>query len=162
MASGYADARRICIGGAFYGGYAALMGVIRDPDTFRCAVSMAGIVDIGMMFDNDWEGFTPPRTGHDFKALVGDPALHKAQWHATSPLAQAGRIKAPVLLAYGAQDTIVPAAHGRQLHAALKASSPSSEFHLYGEGEATTNPEKNLADMWDKIDKFLALHIGSR
>ncbi|MES2900501.1 MAG: prolyl oligopeptidase family serine peptidase [Pseudomonadota bacterium] len=162
VSSGYADARRICIAGAFYGGYAALMGVLRDPDTFRCAVSMAGIVDIGMMFENDWQGVNPPATGYDLKALVGDPALHKAQLQATSPLAQAGRIKAPVLLAYGAQDTIVPLAHGRLLHAALKASSPGSEFHLYGEGEAAARPDQNLADLWEKVDKFLGRHIGPK
>ena len=35
--NGYADSRRICIAGASYGGYAALMGILNDPDLFQCA-----------------------------------------------------------------------------------------------------------------------------
>src|SRR6185503_1759481 len=34
---GHADKDRICIFGASYGGYAALMGAAREPDLYRCA-----------------------------------------------------------------------------------------------------------------------------
>ena len=35
IAQGLADPKRICIAGASYGGYATLMGLIRDPALFR-------------------------------------------------------------------------------------------------------------------------------
>ena len=41
--SGWADPQRIAIAGGSYGGYAALMGVVKTPDLYRCAVSFAGV-----------------------------------------------------------------------------------------------------------------------
>ncbi|MBO6226918.1 MAG: S9 family peptidase, partial [Shewanella sp.] len=38
---GISDPKRICIVGASYGGYAALMGAAMTPDLYRCAVSVA-------------------------------------------------------------------------------------------------------------------------
>ncbi|WP_303759557.1 response regulator, partial [Sphingobium yanoikuyae] len=43
---GYADPDRICIAGGSYGGYAALMGVVKDPGLYRCAVDWMGVTDI--------------------------------------------------------------------------------------------------------------------
>lgn len=43
---GVADRNRICIVGGSYGGYAALMGIIKTPDLYRCAVSFAGVSDL--------------------------------------------------------------------------------------------------------------------
>ncbi len=40
--SGRIDPKRVCIMGGSYGGYAALWGAIRNPDRYRCAISMAG------------------------------------------------------------------------------------------------------------------------
>ena len=40
--AGIADAKRICIIGSGYGGYAALMGTVKTPDLYRCAVSLGG------------------------------------------------------------------------------------------------------------------------
>ena len=45
-ASGIADAGRVCIVGASYGGYAALMGAVKTPDLYKCAVSLAGVSDL--------------------------------------------------------------------------------------------------------------------
>src|SRR5262249_55735345 len=39
---GIADPKRVCIMGGSYGGYAALMGIVKTPDLYRCAISLAG------------------------------------------------------------------------------------------------------------------------
>lgn len=36
-AQGIADPQRVCIVGASYGGYAALMGIVKTPELYRCA-----------------------------------------------------------------------------------------------------------------------------
>jgi dipeptidyl aminopeptidase/acylaminoacyl peptidase len=43
---GIADAKRVCLVGISYGGYAALWGATRNPERYRCAVSLAGVSDI--------------------------------------------------------------------------------------------------------------------
>lgn len=48
IAEGIAEPRRICIAGASYGGDAALMGLVNDPDLFRCAIDWVGMTDINL------------------------------------------------------------------------------------------------------------------
>jgi len=47
---GVADAGRVCIMGTSYGGYAALEGVIREPDLYKCAIGSAGPYDLRLMY----------------------------------------------------------------------------------------------------------------
>ncbi|MEO5935503.1 MAG: alpha/beta fold hydrolase, partial [Duganella sp.] len=51
IAQGTADAKRVCIAGASYGGYATLMGLINDADLYQCGIDWAGVTDIGLMYD---------------------------------------------------------------------------------------------------------------
>src|SRR5207244_12905956 len=46
IASGQADPNRICVFGASYGGYAALIGGAQNPELYKCVVSWAGISDL--------------------------------------------------------------------------------------------------------------------
>lgn len=159
---GMADPERVCVVGALFGGYAAMMGVIRDPDLFRCAVSYSGIVDIGMMFKNDWADFPRSGRGLDRTLLIGDPKRDKDKFIAVSPLQQAARIKRPVLLAYGAEDVRVPGKHGQMLFDAVKPHNPQAEFHWFDANGQAPSLESNRADLWTKIEQFLERHIGSR
>lgn len=43
---GLADPARACIVGASYGGYAAMWGIAKDPDIYRCAISIAGVANL--------------------------------------------------------------------------------------------------------------------
>lgn len=54
---GFADAKRIGKAGASYGGYATLMGLIRDPDLFRCGVEWVGVNDLDLMYCLEWSDF---------------------------------------------------------------------------------------------------------
>jgi dipeptidyl aminopeptidase/acylaminoacyl peptidase len=58
IAQGVADPHRICIFGGSYGGYAALEGVIKEPDLYRCAIGYVGVYDLRMMFS---QGDIPKR-----------------------------------------------------------------------------------------------------
>jgi dipeptidyl aminopeptidase/acylaminoacyl peptidase len=54
------DPDRVCIYGASYGGYAALMGPVRQPGAYRCAVSHAGVTDLTLMFSSTGPTSRPP------------------------------------------------------------------------------------------------------
>jgi dipeptidyl aminopeptidase/acylaminoacyl peptidase len=43
IASGVADAKRICMFGGSYGAYASMMGAIKEPDLYRCVIGLAGV-----------------------------------------------------------------------------------------------------------------------
>ncbi len=159
IAQGIADPKRICIVGAMYGGYAAMMGLVKDPQLFRCGISMGGITDINLMFRQRWDQLPASVYGDDMQTLVGDPVRDMEQFKATSPLRNAARITHPVLLAYGDKDVEVPGKNGRQLYQAIKAGNPDAELIMFDEnGQAPL--DKNRAELWTRIEQFLERQIG--
>ncbi|WP_414650352.1 S9 family peptidase [Duganella sp.] len=165
IAQGTADAKRVCIAGASYGGYATLMGLINDPDLYQCGIDWVGVTDIGLMYDSGWRYSSD--LSSDWKAygmpqLIGDRVKDAEQLKATSPLEQAARIKQPLLLAYGGADLRVPLVHGVKFYDAVKRTNPRVEWVEYAEeGHGWALP-KNRIDFWGRVEKFLDKNIGSK
>ena len=164
VAQGIADPTRICIAGASYGGYATLMGLVNDPDLYKCGVSWAGVTDINLMYDGYWgknSDMSEEWKQYGMPELVGDQGKDAAQLKATSPIEQAARIKAPLLLAYGNLDPRVPIYHGRQFLAAIRPHNRQVEWIAYpDEGHGWYLPQNRIA-FWTRVEKFLEKHIGS-
>jgi acetyl esterase/lipase len=163
IAQGIADPKRICIAGASYGGYATLMGLIKDPELYKCGVEWVGVTDLTLLHDGHWSFTSDMQDSYKkygFPTLVGDPVKDAVQFKATSPLEQAARITQPLLMAYGAVDERVPLYHGRKLYEAVRQNNPNVEMVVYGdEGHGWTLP-KNQVDFWERVEKFLDKHIG--
>jgi dipeptidyl aminopeptidase/acylaminoacyl peptidase len=161
---GIADAKRTCIAGGSYGGYSALMGVLNDPDVFKCAINWAGVTDIASMYDSHWFYSSDLPTEwkqHGMPELVGETKADAEQLKSTSPLQQAARIKRPLLLAYGDADRRVPLVHGIRFYKAVKQHNNEVEFVEYdGEGHGW-KLVKNRVDFWGRVEKFLDKHIGA-
>jgi dipeptidyl aminopeptidase/acylaminoacyl peptidase len=165
IAQGYADAHRICIAGASYGGYATLMGLVNDPDLYRCGIDWTGITDIGLLFSGNWT-FPTDIAGSvkdaGFREKVGDPEKDAARFDATSPLRQAARIRQPLLLAYGGLDGRVPITHGTRLRDAVRRVNHDVEWVEYpDEGHGWAKVSTN-ADFWGRVERFLARTIGDK
>src|SRR5262249_13673223 len=114
IANGIADPKRICIGGASYGGYATLIGLGNKPRLFRCGFEWVGVTDPNLMYSVWWSDVPDISKKYGYPKLIGDPEKDAAQLKATSPLEQAARIKQPLLLAYGDIDERVPKVHGEK------------------------------------------------
>lgn len=155
VAQGHADAERICIYGASYGGYAALMGVAREPDLYRCAVGYVGVYDLPLMRTQDRRGGTSMRTWLD--EWIGTDT---AQLSAGSPTRLADRIQAPVLLVAGGEDEIAPVEHTRRMERALRAAGvPVDTLYVANEGHGFYKPENRRA-FYTRLLAFLAGHLG--
>ena len=164
IAQGIADPKRICIAGASYGGYATLMGLANDPDLYKCGINWVGVTDINLMYDGHWSGtsdMTEQWKIYGMPDMIGDQVKDAAQLKATSPIEQAARIKAPLLMAYGGVDRRVPMYHGRKFLEAVKPTNKQVEWIEYtDEGHGWGLP-KNRVDFWGRVEKFLDQHIGS-
>lgn len=57
IAQGMADPKRIAIAGASYVGYAAMMGLVKEPALYRAGINWVGVTDIGLMYDIGWSDF---------------------------------------------------------------------------------------------------------
>lgn len=157
---GAIDKERVCIVGASYGGYAALMGVLRDPQTFRCAVAWAAATDIDLLYSIDWSDMSDAWKKYGMPRLVGDRNADAAQLAATSPLRLASRISRPVLLAHGGSDYRVPLTHGRAMMNALRKAGGDVEWVEYSDEGHGWLLEANNFDFYKRVEKFLALHLG--
>ena len=159
---GLVDPKRVCIAGASYGGYATLMGLINDPDMYKCGVDWVGVTDINLMYGSanhtsdmpdEWKRYGMPE-------MIGDQVKDAAQLKATSPIEQAARIKQPLLLAYGGADVRVPIDHGTKFYSAVKRTNPNVEWVEYAEEGHGFRLPKNNIDFWGRVEKFLDKNIG--
>jgi dienelactone hydrolase len=157
---GIADPKRICIYGASYGGYAALWGLARDPDLYQCGISFAGVTDIENMLNDSSDSNANKEARQLLRVKVGDAKLDKAQFDQVSPLKQAGRIKAPVLLMHGKDDKRVTFSHARKMKRALEEQKKSVEFVEFPDAGHGLRLISDKTLYFEKIEGFLARYIG--
>lgn len=152
---GVADKDRICIYGTSYGGYAALMGAVREPQLYRCAIGYVGVYDLEYM----WEGGDIPESpsGRVFleKVLGSDPAALRAR----SPVHQAAAIGIPILLIHGTADFRADYDHATRMRDALERHGKSFEWMaLKGEGHGVYD-ESSRREVYERILVFLDRHL---
>lgn len=150
------DADRICIVGASFGGYSALMAPIIDPELYQCAVGVAGVYDLELMWSSgDIEGH---QSGENYlqRAIGRDPETLRAN----SPLHNLDKLQIPVLLAHGSKDWRVDVKHFKHMVKELEARDHPHETLLEKrEGHGFYDAE-NRAQYLQLLESFLARHIG--
>lgn len=157
---GWVDAKRACIAGSSYGGYAALMGPIRHPEAWRCAASYAGVTDIDLLFNAKWGDLTDQFKRFGLPALVGDPKADAQRFKATSPLKRVAEIKVPVLLAQGRHDRRVPPEHADRFMSAARSAGVAAERVNYEEGH-TWIETAHHADFMRRLEAFIARAVAT-
>ncbi len=123
---GIADPGRLGIAGWSHGGFLAAWAVGRTG-RFRAALVGAGVTDWGMLAATGENGrFEAALGGSDGWDGVG-PHPHDA----VSPISFASRIRTPVLIVHGAEDTNVPLGQAVYLHRALRHFGAGHQFVVY-------------------------------
>ncbi len=149
IADGIADPNAIAIVGASYGGYAALMGSVKTPDFYRCAISVNGVSNV---FDLVKDNRVFWRSYNAIDEQIGND---NATLRAISPVNFADKIKVPVLLIHGTDDRQVEIKHSYQMRDALqKAKKDVTFLELPSEDHYLSN-EKNRIDTFRAMDAFL-------
>jgi len=154
IADGIANPDKICIVGASYGGYAALMGTVKTPDFYHCAVSIAGVSNVvDLVRDNRqfWRSYNvvDEQVGSDKKHLSN-----------ISPVNHANKITVPILLVHGDSDRQVDRKHSEQMYKALtKAKKQVTYITLENEDHYLTNNHNRLKT-FAAIDQFLTQHLS--
>ena len=150
-----ADPKRIGIMGASYGGYATLMGLIKNPEIFRCGVEWAGVTDSGLMFSLAEGDFSDDTKKYDLALLMGDPVKDAEMFKKYSPLENAAKLTQPLLMAHGADDKRVPVAQATAFHSAVKNNNSHVEYIIYNNEQHGWHLEKDNIDFWKHVDTFL-------
>jgi dipeptidyl aminopeptidase/acylaminoacyl peptidase len=158
---GFADPARMCIFGASYGGYAAMMSIVREPGLYKCAVSASGPTDLGKMlaWERKEEGATSSAYNY-WTSQIGDPGKDKAMIEASSPALQADKVKVPVLLVHGKRDRTVPIEQSEFMLDALKKAGKTVDMSTY-ETAAHGMIGRDMKKFLLEIEAFFGKNLGA-
>ncbi|WP_223262945.1 alpha/beta hydrolase family protein [Sphingobium sp. SCG-1] len=151
---GIADPRRTCIVGASYGGYAAMWGIAKEPERYRCAISIAGVASLrrevndfgnnlmGGKFKDDWGRMTP-------------------NFEAVSPINAVDRIKTPLLLIHGKRDVTVDVSQSSRMFARMQGAGKQVEYVPVPLADHYFTRQPDRITLLTALETFLAKHNPS-
>ncbi len=154
ISEGIADPKRVCIVGWGFGGYEALLAAMRDGNSYRCAVSIAGITD--------------PEMYQEHGAMSGERETRAAQMgtdrdklRQLSAVENAARINIPVLLIHGTHDWQVQVDHTNALTKALKKSRKNVQTIIIKDGSHELSRKSDRMTLLKEIEEFLTKNLAA-
>lgn len=158
---GVVDPKRVCLGGASYGGYATLMGLVKDPSAYRCGLALVAVSDLIWMHElaySDFQSVKPDAANSFLSLTMGDAKADRTMLETFSPRRHAATVQAPVFFAHGADDLRVPIRHAEGMRDGLKAAGKVHEWLVFsGEGHGILKPENRL-ELFKRMEAFLRQH----
>jgi dipeptidyl aminopeptidase/acylaminoacyl peptidase len=149
-------ADRTCIFGASYGGYAALMGAVREPKLYRCAIGYAGVYDLELMLTSA----DVPRSKSGRAYLETALGSDHAELRSRSPVHGAQQIEVPVLLIHGKEDWRADFQQAKRMKAALESNRKQFEWMaLSGEGHGAYD-EQTRREVYERVLQFLERNLA--
>lgn len=157
---GIVDKNRIGIMGSSFGGFSALAGVSKNPNLYQCGVSQAGITDILTFLE------TIPPTWTPFRAMlyemIGDPVKDEKMLKAQSPFYNADKIKAPLFIAHGINDSKVKKSDVDEFIKKLEDNGVKVKYMVKDNEGHGFKKEENKIEYYKEVELFLAKHLKGR
>ena len=155
---GIADKKRIAIYGGSYGGYATLMGLVKEPQLYAAGVDYVGVSNM-FTFMKTIPPYWEPMLEMMYE-MVGDVEKDSAMLREVSPVFHVDKIKAPLFIAQGANDPRVNVDESDQMVKAMKEKGIEVEYLVKdNEGHGFRN-EENKFDFYRAMDKFLSIQLS--
>jgi dipeptidyl aminopeptidase/acylaminoacyl peptidase len=157
---GIADARRVCIVGISYGGYAALAGAAFTPTLYRCAVSINGISDLRAMKQEDaptqqgWFRYVSPAQSQ-WKERIGTGSALDAK----SPINSVATIAVPVFIAYGTGDGVVANDQSLRMAEALRKAGKEVTLLKLPDEDHWLSRAETRTQLLVSLESFLKAHL---
>ena len=155
--TGYVDSTKIGILGGSYGGYMVVAAPTLQPEAFKVGVDLFGISNWMRTLNS-----IPPWWASFKEALyaeMGDPKTDSARLHRISPLFNADKIKAPLLVLQGANDPRVLKVESDEIVAAAKKNGVPVEYIVFeDEGHGFVKKENEI-EGYTAVLAFLDKHL---
>lgn len=149
VSQGIADPKRACIVGASYGGYAAMWGIAKDPEEWRCAISIAGVSSVSREVNSFGDYLQSGLFKDEWKRMSDD-------FPAVSPINAVDKIHAPLLLIHGDKDARVDVGQSRSMYGKMKSAGKTVEFVELKGADHNFGREVDRVALLQAIESFLA------
>ena len=146
----------MCLYGASYGGYAALMAAVRAPDTYKCTIGYVGIYDLNYAY----------AYSDTMKAMGGEAYLNKVigtnkqQLNEYSPVNHADKIKANVMLIHGERDSRVPVINAETMLQRFESIGKKVPYLNFGKSGHGVYDEQGRETLYKAVLEFLEQNIA--
>ncbi|GAB1693345.1 S9 family peptidase [Krasilnikovia sp. M28-CT-15] len=153
-AAGIADPARVGCAGRSYGGYLTLAALTTYPELFAVGVDVCGMSNFATFYAH-----TEPWIAAAAVTKYGDPVADAALLHDLSPITRIDRLRAPLLVVHGANDSNVPVIESEQVVAALAERGVPHHYLLFpGEGHELLHRDARAEYLRVTVD-WLARHL---
>jgi dipeptidyl aminopeptidase/acylaminoacyl peptidase len=140
--------------GGSYGGYMTMAGITEYPDMFAAAADLYGVVNFDTFFKH-----TQPWMAAISTVEYGDPETQADMLKALSPINKLDRIKTPLIVLHGANDTNVPVVEAEQVVDNLKRRNVPVQYVLFpdeGHGwRKTQNRVRSTVEIVRFFERYL-------
>ncbi|GIP38691.1 peptidase S9 [Paenibacillus sp. J31TS4] len=149
------DTSRIGVVGRSYGGFMVLAALTHYPDLWAAGVDIVGIAHFRTFLQNTGEWRRKLRES-EYGTLAHDSDFFEE----IAPLNHSHKIKVPLLIFHGRNDTRVPVTEAEQLYEEMKARGQDAELVIFeDEGHQTEKLENHIA-LNRGVIHFFSRHLG--
>ncbi len=151
---GEVDAERAAAYGGSYGGFMVLAALIESPDRWAAGVDVVGIANFVTFLENTGEWRRELR-----EAEYGSLEEDREFLESISPVNNADRIRAPLLVMHGANDPRVPVDEAEQIVEKVEANDvPVEKLVFDDEGHGFSKLE-NRIEAYTRMVEFLDRYV---
>ena len=156
---GYVNMDKVCISGASYGGYSAMVGITKNPDIFKCAINYVGVVDLYTLYDDkQWMFADMGRPQQHIE--MGDPNTERNILENASPINYVNNIKGDLFVIHGRRDRQASYEQVLQLKRALESADIDFEYMIKGDEGHGFYSEANNLELYERMISFLETNLN--
>lgn len=152
---GYVDMNKVCISGASYGGYSAMVGITKNPDIFKCAINYVGVVDlVTLMGEKQWMFSDMGRPQQHIE--MGNPEIDGDIMYKASPVHYVDDIEGELFVIHGRKDRQASYQQVLELKEALDSAGIKYDYMIKGDEGHGFYSEVNNLELYQRKEAFLA------
>lgn len=159
IASGVVDPDNIAIAGPSYGGYLALAALAFRPNEFTAGINIFGVSNWQRTLES-----IPPYWEAIRNALyreIGNPETEADYLRGISPLFHADKIRRPLMVLQGANDTRVLQVESDEIVEAVRGNNVPVEYLVFDDEGHGFRKKENRIRGYRAIHQFLDQHLKS-
>lgn len=146
----WVDSDKLVVTGGSYGGYMVLACLTEQPELWAAGVCSVGIANFVTFLENTGAWRRPLRESEYGYLETDREFLEKI-----SPLTNADKIRAPLMVIHGANDPRVPVSEAEQIVEAVRNNGVPVEYLMYEDEGHGLSKLKNRLDAYPKQMDFL-------